>query len=99
MQRIVVVGARAGRRVLRREAAGRGVHRRDHPDRRRTRAALPAPAAVQGLPAGRHGAGAALPAARSYYAENGIDLMLDTTVQAIDRTDQRVIASGQAIAL
>jgi 3-phenylpropionate/trans-cinnamate dioxygenase ferredoxin reductase subunit len=33
-----------------------------------------------------------------YYAEAGIDLMLDTTVQAIDRTDQRVIASGHAIA-
>jgi 3-phenylpropionate/trans-cinnamate dioxygenase ferredoxin reductase subunit len=25
----------------------------------------------------------------SYYAENGIELMLDTTVQAIDRSDQR----------
>jgi 3-phenylpropionate/trans-cinnamate dioxygenase ferredoxin reductase subunit len=33
----------------------------------------------------------------SYYAEAGIELMLDTTVQAIDRTDQRVIASGHAI--
>jgi 3-phenylpropionate/trans-cinnamate dioxygenase ferredoxin reductase subunit len=31
----------------------------------------------------------------SYYAENGIELMLDTTVQAIDRSDRRVIASGQ----
>jgi 3-phenylpropionate/trans-cinnamate dioxygenase ferredoxin reductase subunit len=34
----------------------------------------------------------------SYYAEAGIELMLDTTVQAIDRTDQRVIASGHSIA-
>jgi 3-phenylpropionate/trans-cinnamate dioxygenase ferredoxin reductase subunit len=33
----------------------------------------------------------------SYYAENGIELMLDTTVQAIDRSDRQVIASGQAI--
>ncbi len=33
----------------------------------------------------------------SYYAENGIDLMLDTTVQAIDRADRKVIASGHAI--
>jgi 3-phenylpropionate/trans-cinnamate dioxygenase ferredoxin reductase subunit len=33
----------------------------------------------------------------SYYADNGIELMLDTTVQAIDRADQRIIASGQSI--
>jgi 3-phenylpropionate/trans-cinnamate dioxygenase ferredoxin reductase subunit len=33
----------------------------------------------------------------SYYAENGIELMLDTTVQAIDRSDRQVIASGHAI--
>jgi len=33
----------------------------------------------------------------SYYAENGIALMLDTTVQAIDRADRKVIASGRAI--
>jgi 3-phenylpropionate/trans-cinnamate dioxygenase ferredoxin reductase subunit len=33
----------------------------------------------------------------SYYAENGIELMLDTTVQAIDRADRQVIASGRAI--
>jgi 3-phenylpropionate/trans-cinnamate dioxygenase ferredoxin reductase subunit len=35
----------------------------------------------------------------SYYSENGIELLLDTTVQAIDRSDQRVIASGQRGAL
>lgn len=33
----------------------------------------------------------------SYYAENGIELMLDTTVQAIDRSDRQVIASGHAV--
>jgi len=33
----------------------------------------------------------------SYYADNNITLMLDTTVQAIDRADKQVIASGQAI--
>jgi 3-phenylpropionate/trans-cinnamate dioxygenase ferredoxin reductase subunit len=33
----------------------------------------------------------------SYYSENGIELLLDTTVQAIDRSDQRVIASGHEV--
>jgi 3-phenylpropionate/trans-cinnamate dioxygenase ferredoxin reductase subunit len=33
----------------------------------------------------------------SYYAENGIELLLDTTVQAIDRADRKVIASGRSI--
>jgi 3-phenylpropionate/trans-cinnamate dioxygenase ferredoxin reductase subunit len=33
----------------------------------------------------------------SFYAENGIDLHLDETVVAIDRTDRRVIAGGQAL--
>ncbi len=34
----------------------------------------------------------------SYYAENGIDLHLNETVTAIDRTDKLVIAGGQQIA-
>ncbi|MDG4648966.1 FAD/NAD(P)-binding oxidoreductase [Roseibacterium sp. SDUM158017] len=33
----------------------------------------------------------------SYYAENGIDLTLDTTVQAIDRAERKVIAGGRAV--
>jgi len=33
----------------------------------------------------------------SYYAENGITLMLDTVVNAIDRADKQVIAGGQAL--
>lgn len=33
----------------------------------------------------------------SYYAESGIELRLDTTVQAIDRRDRVVIAGGQAV--
>lgn len=32
----------------------------------------------------------------SYYAENGIELVLDTCVNAIDRTDKQVIAGGTA---
>ncbi|AHM03803.1 Ferredoxin reductase [Roseibacterium elongatum DSM 19469] len=33
----------------------------------------------------------------SYYAENGIDLMLDTRVDAIDRADRKVIAAGHPL--
>jgi 3-phenylpropionate/trans-cinnamate dioxygenase ferredoxin reductase subunit len=33
----------------------------------------------------------------AYYAENGIELMLDTVVQAIDRSDGKVIAGGHAV--
>jgi 3-phenylpropionate/trans-cinnamate dioxygenase ferredoxin reductase subunit len=33
----------------------------------------------------------------SFYAENRIELMLDTTAQAIDRADRKVIASGKAV--
>ena len=33
----------------------------------------------------------------SFYTDNAIDLKLDTTVQAIDRSDKCVIASGHAI--
>ncbi|MBY6201880.1 NAD(P)/FAD-dependent oxidoreductase [Maritalea mobilis] len=33
----------------------------------------------------------------SYYAENGIELMLDTRVDAIDRADKKVIAGGKTV--
>jgi len=33
----------------------------------------------------------------SYYAENGIELMLDSRVDAIDRADKKVIAGGKTV--
>ena len=67
-------------------------------DRRRDRAALRAPAALQGLPARRGRARLPLRPADGFYAEQEIDLRLGTTVAGLDVAAAEVeLAGGERV--
>ena len=59
--------------------------------------ALPAPAAVEGLPRGQGGHGCRDPPAAEWYAEQGIDLRTSTRAVSLDPTAHEVVLDDDSV--